>query len=219
MSKRLKLNISISMKQFKQFIGRSENVSKGRQHDSLALPAIHNPARASHLRAHSLLHYGRQHSTKALQGPVAVQRRAKAVQRTLPELELGEVLAGRKSGDSGGESGKTQEGSARSELKEVQRAWLKAESAKARAKEIITETRICVDKRKHLLVNECFKLMGHLLELSFSKEILQLKALELLGDIMVEFRDYNNALLYLSLIHICRCRRYAVCRSRWSPYH
>eukprot|EP00826_Nyctotherus_ovalis_P049686 TRINITY_DN6021_c0_g1_i1.p1 TRINITY_DN6021_c0_g1~~TRINITY_DN6021_c0_g1_i1.p1 ORF type:complete len:363 (-),score=92.32 TRINITY_DN6021_c0_g1_i1:22-1110(-) len=27
----------------------------------------------------------------------------------------------------------------------------------------------------------------------------------------------NN--LKLSLIHICRCRRYAVCRSRWSPYH
>eukprot|EP00826_Nyctotherus_ovalis_P030437 TRINITY_DN24302_c0_g1_i1.p1 TRINITY_DN24302_c0_g1~~TRINITY_DN24302_c0_g1_i1.p1 ORF type:complete len:129 (-),score=20.71 TRINITY_DN24302_c0_g1_i1:15-365(-) len=25
--------------------------------------------------------------------------------------------------------------------------------------------------------------------------------------------------LNLSLIHICRCRRYAVCRSRWSPYH
>eukprot|EP00826_Nyctotherus_ovalis_P066206 TRINITY_DN9767_c0_g1_i10.p1 TRINITY_DN9767_c0_g1~~TRINITY_DN9767_c0_g1_i10.p1 ORF type:complete len:155 (-),score=30.93 TRINITY_DN9767_c0_g1_i10:14-478(-) len=25
--------------------------------------------------------------------------------------------------------------------------------------------------------------------------------------------------LSLSLIHICRCRRYAVCRSRWSPYH
>eukprot|EP00826_Nyctotherus_ovalis_P017190 TRINITY_DN15040_c0_g1_i6.p1 TRINITY_DN15040_c0_g1~~TRINITY_DN15040_c0_g1_i6.p1 ORF type:complete len:121 (+),score=32.35 TRINITY_DN15040_c0_g1_i6:510-872(+) len=25
--------------------------------------------------------------------------------------------------------------------------------------------------------------------------------------------------LRLSLIHICRCRRYAVCRSRWSPYH
>eukprot|EP00826_Nyctotherus_ovalis_P024321 TRINITY_DN18827_c0_g1_i1.p1 TRINITY_DN18827_c0_g1~~TRINITY_DN18827_c0_g1_i1.p1 ORF type:complete len:307 (+),score=63.07 TRINITY_DN18827_c0_g1_i1:45-965(+) len=23
----------------------------------------------------------------------------------------------------------------------------------------------------------------------------------------------------LSLIHICRCRRYAVCKSRWSPYH
>ena len=25
--------------------------------------------------------------------------------------------------------------------------------------------------------------------------------------------------LCLSLIHIWRCRRYAVCRSRWSPYH
>ena len=25
--------------------------------------------------------------------------------------------------------------------------------------------------------------------------------------------------LMLSLIHIWRCRRYAVCRSRWSPYH
>eukprot|EP00826_Nyctotherus_ovalis_P026637 TRINITY_DN2079_c0_g2_i1.p1 TRINITY_DN2079_c0_g2~~TRINITY_DN2079_c0_g2_i1.p1 ORF type:complete len:281 (+),score=48.40 TRINITY_DN2079_c0_g2_i1:156-998(+) len=27
-----------------------------------------------------------------------------------------------------------------------------------------------------------------------------------------------HADLVLSLIHICRCRRYAVCRSRWSPY-
>eukprot|EP00826_Nyctotherus_ovalis_P048046 TRINITY_DN5620_c0_g3_i1.p1 TRINITY_DN5620_c0_g3~~TRINITY_DN5620_c0_g3_i1.p1 ORF type:complete len:385 (-),score=66.73 TRINITY_DN5620_c0_g3_i1:22-1176(-) len=25
--------------------------------------------------------------------------------------------------------------------------------------------------------------------------------------------------LYLSLIHICRCRRSTLCRSRWSPYH
>ena len=24
---------------------------------------------------------------------------------------------------------------------------------------------------------------------------------------------------FLSLIHICRCRRYSLCRSRWSPYH
>eukprot|EP00826_Nyctotherus_ovalis_P032078 TRINITY_DN25907_c0_g1_i1.p2 TRINITY_DN25907_c0_g1~~TRINITY_DN25907_c0_g1_i1.p2 ORF type:complete len:120 (+),score=25.84 TRINITY_DN25907_c0_g1_i1:104-463(+) len=29
-----------------------------------------------------------------------------------------------------------------------------------------------------------------------------------------EFEEYK---LLLSLIHICRCRRYAVCRSRWSP--
>eukprot|EP00826_Nyctotherus_ovalis_P002999 TRINITY_DN105_c0_g1_i1.p1 TRINITY_DN105_c0_g1~~TRINITY_DN105_c0_g1_i1.p1 ORF type:complete len:350 (-),score=81.53 TRINITY_DN105_c0_g1_i1:22-1071(-) len=33
-------------------------------------------------------------------------------------------------------------------------------------------------------------------------------------------RKYEvKALPNLSLIHICRCRRYAVCRSRWSPYH
>ena len=29
----------------------------------------------------------------------------------------------------------------------------------------------------------------------------------------------NVEVTYLSLIHIWRCRRYAVCRSRWSPYH
>eukprot|EP00826_Nyctotherus_ovalis_P028993 TRINITY_DN2285_c0_g1_i21.p1 TRINITY_DN2285_c0_g1~~TRINITY_DN2285_c0_g1_i21.p1 ORF type:complete len:170 (-),score=6.43 TRINITY_DN2285_c0_g1_i21:22-531(-) len=31
--------------------------------------------------------------------------------------------------------------------------------------------------------------------------------------------EYRSDYLELSLIHICRCRRYAVCRSRWSPYH
>eukprot|EP00826_Nyctotherus_ovalis_P046900 TRINITY_DN5339_c0_g3_i1.p1 TRINITY_DN5339_c0_g3~~TRINITY_DN5339_c0_g3_i1.p1 ORF type:complete len:429 (-),score=120.77 TRINITY_DN5339_c0_g3_i1:15-1301(-) len=31
--------------------------------------------------------------------------------------------------------------------------------------------------------------------------------------------DVTPDILNLSLIHICRCRRYAVCRSRWSPYH
>eukprot|EP00826_Nyctotherus_ovalis_P012216 TRINITY_DN13206_c0_g2_i4.p1 TRINITY_DN13206_c0_g2~~TRINITY_DN13206_c0_g2_i4.p1 ORF type:complete len:216 (+),score=58.89 TRINITY_DN13206_c0_g2_i4:422-1069(+) len=31
--------------------------------------------------------------------------------------------------------------------------------------------------------------------------------------------NYEWKIFKLSLIHICRCRRYAVCRSRWSPYH
>eukprot|EP00826_Nyctotherus_ovalis_P041407 TRINITY_DN4160_c0_g2_i3.p1 TRINITY_DN4160_c0_g2~~TRINITY_DN4160_c0_g2_i3.p1 ORF type:complete len:205 (-),score=10.05 TRINITY_DN4160_c0_g2_i3:21-635(-) len=31
--------------------------------------------------------------------------------------------------------------------------------------------------------------------------------------------DFASNMHDLSLIHICRCRRYAVCRSRWSPYH
>eukprot|EP00826_Nyctotherus_ovalis_P046572 TRINITY_DN5277_c0_g1_i6.p1 TRINITY_DN5277_c0_g1~~TRINITY_DN5277_c0_g1_i6.p1 ORF type:complete len:456 (-),score=75.07 TRINITY_DN5277_c0_g1_i6:20-1387(-) len=34
-------------------------------------------------------------------------------------------------------------------------------------------------------------------------------------DNLIMIEEY----LKLSLIHICRCRRYAVCRSRWSPYH
>ena len=29
----------------------------------------------------------------------------------------------------------------------------------------------------------------------------------------------ENHYLVLSLIHICRCRRSTLCRSRWSPYH
>eukprot|EP00826_Nyctotherus_ovalis_P043689 TRINITY_DN4633_c0_g1_i12.p1 TRINITY_DN4633_c0_g1~~TRINITY_DN4633_c0_g1_i12.p1 ORF type:complete len:243 (-),score=57.56 TRINITY_DN4633_c0_g1_i12:20-748(-) len=33
------------------------------------------------------------------------------------------------------------------------------------------------------------------------------------------FVTNQETLKDLSLIHICRCRRYAVCRSRWSPYH
>eukprot|EP00826_Nyctotherus_ovalis_P021572 TRINITY_DN16995_c0_g1_i4.p1 TRINITY_DN16995_c0_g1~~TRINITY_DN16995_c0_g1_i4.p1 ORF type:complete len:263 (-),score=58.81 TRINITY_DN16995_c0_g1_i4:16-804(-) len=32
------------------------------------------------------------------------------------------------------------------------------------------------------------------------------------------YGNSKNTLGNLSLIHICRCRRYAVCRSRWSPY-
>ena len=31
------------------------------------------------------------------------------------------------------------------------------------------------------------------------------------------FAQHHN--LHLSLIHIWRCRRYSLCRSRWSPYH
>eukprot|EP00826_Nyctotherus_ovalis_P052578 TRINITY_DN6695_c0_g1_i1.p1 TRINITY_DN6695_c0_g1~~TRINITY_DN6695_c0_g1_i1.p1 ORF type:complete len:378 (-),score=47.26 TRINITY_DN6695_c0_g1_i1:8-1036(-) len=44
----------------------------------------------------------------------------------------------------------------------------------------------------------------------------------LIGNAVVYFHHKSSGVeedLYLSLIHICRCRRYAVCRSRWSPYH
>eukprot|EP00826_Nyctotherus_ovalis_P039153 TRINITY_DN3739_c0_g1_i18.p1 TRINITY_DN3739_c0_g1~~TRINITY_DN3739_c0_g1_i18.p1 ORF type:complete len:419 (-),score=102.05 TRINITY_DN3739_c0_g1_i18:13-1269(-) len=42
-----------------------------------------------------------------------------------------------------------------------------------------------------------------------------LKTHSKLNKTLCEKKEYK----YLSLIHICRCRRYAVCRSRWSPYH
>eukprot|EP00826_Nyctotherus_ovalis_P028392 TRINITY_DN22437_c0_g1_i1.p2 TRINITY_DN22437_c0_g1~~TRINITY_DN22437_c0_g1_i1.p2 ORF type:complete len:226 (+),score=33.06 TRINITY_DN22437_c0_g1_i1:1023-1700(+) len=36
-----------------------------------------------------------------------------------------------------------------------------------------------------------------------------------LDKLILQIKTWDN----LSLIHICRCRRYAVCRSRWSPDH
>ena len=46
----------------------------------------------------------------------------------------------------------------------------------------------------------------------FNSEIqsLSIELSKILGDDDVK---------WLSLIHICRCRRYSLCRSRWSPYH
>ena len=32
-------------------------------------------------------------------------------------------------------------------------------------------------------------------------------------------KSHREATFILSLIHIWRCRRYSLCRSRWSPYH
>eukprot|EP00826_Nyctotherus_ovalis_P033025 TRINITY_DN2662_c0_g1_i1.p1 TRINITY_DN2662_c0_g1~~TRINITY_DN2662_c0_g1_i1.p1 ORF type:complete len:366 (-),score=40.85 TRINITY_DN2662_c0_g1_i1:22-1119(-) len=43
----------------------------------------------------------------------------------------------------------------------------------------------------------------------------------LMISMLFESSEYTgqSIVILLSLIHICRCRRYAVCRSRWSPYH
>eukprot|EP00826_Nyctotherus_ovalis_P054426 TRINITY_DN7125_c0_g2_i15.p1 TRINITY_DN7125_c0_g2~~TRINITY_DN7125_c0_g2_i15.p1 ORF type:complete len:405 (-),score=56.96 TRINITY_DN7125_c0_g2_i15:21-1235(-) len=40
-----------------------------------------------------------------------------------------------------------------------------------------------------------------------------------LSNLTCFIANFYRYLITLSLIHICRCRRYAVCRSRWSPYH
>ena len=46
----------------------------------------------------------------------------------------------------------------------------------------------------------------------FAQFIEQINALKTQYNVIIKS-------LSLSLIHIWRCRRYAVCRSRWSPYH
>ena len=38
----------------------------------------------------------------------------------------------------------------------------------------------------------------------------------IVGQVLEEKKHPNAD---LSLIHICRCRRSTLCRSRWSPYH
>eukprot|EP00826_Nyctotherus_ovalis_P007957 TRINITY_DN12056_c0_g1_i2.p1 TRINITY_DN12056_c0_g1~~TRINITY_DN12056_c0_g1_i2.p1 ORF type:complete len:408 (+),score=56.34 TRINITY_DN12056_c0_g1_i2:49-1272(+) len=62
------------------------------------------------------------------------------------------------------------------------------------------------------------------LDMSASKELEEMYGN--LANVYYSLRNYEKAVDFfkldlerLSLIHICRCRRYAVCRSRWSPYH
>eukprot|EP00826_Nyctotherus_ovalis_P032252 TRINITY_DN2600_c0_g8_i2.p1 TRINITY_DN2600_c0_g8~~TRINITY_DN2600_c0_g8_i2.p1 ORF type:complete len:112 (-),score=19.40 TRINITY_DN2600_c0_g8_i2:16-351(-) len=44
-------------------------------------------------------------------------------------------------------------------------------------------------------------------------------ATAVVGLVVLLWDCNGTAVLYLSLIHICRCRRLLTCRSRWSPYH
>ena len=49
---------------------------------------------------------------------------------------------------------------------------------------------------------------------------IQVENVEIVGPVNPETPyPITESVMDLSLIHICRCRRYAVCRSRWSPYH
>eukprot|EP00826_Nyctotherus_ovalis_P051313 TRINITY_DN6408_c0_g3_i2.p1 TRINITY_DN6408_c0_g3~~TRINITY_DN6408_c0_g3_i2.p1 ORF type:complete len:321 (-),score=78.41 TRINITY_DN6408_c0_g3_i2:17-979(-) len=85
---------------------------------------------------------------------------------------------------------------------------------KKKAPEIYAEVMQRIDM--HLLVqHECRILEVH------DEEFLLQSALLLLTIIMRETagEKKDERVSNLSLIHICRCRRYAVCRSRWSPYH
>ena len=54
-----------------------------------------------------------------------------------------------------------------------------------------------------------------------AKEILRLRKItsKILSDHTGQSLEKVEQDVDLSLIHICRCRRYSLCRSRWSPYH
>jgi len=68
----------------------------------------------------------------------------------------------------------------------------KAEEIRQKAKNLVRAS--CKVKRQ--LVAYCYDMMLYIIDLPFDKERLQLKGIKLIGDILVELKDYNNALFY-----------------------
>ena len=183
MSKKLRSNASMSMQQLKGFLG---NIKKTQESDLFALPAIRKPKLGYHSRAQSLLHYRKQYNTTKVMHRLILFNKG---QKTSEDTEVKKVKH-----ENNNESKNI--ASSRFEYKKMQQVLENAEVSKVKAKEIVNEIRLCIEKRKHLLISECFNLIRYLLDFSFSRVEFQLKGFELLGDIMIEFRDYNNALLY-----------------------
>ena len=59
---------------------------------------------------------------------------------------------------------------------------------------------------------------GTLHAVKIDRSIIDPEDTEILEDLIC-LATRNAQAAALSLIHICRCRRYSLCRSRWSPYH
>ena len=70
-----------------------------------------------------------------------------------------------------------------------------------------------------IVPNIAAKAGRYLVEVSSSsinvKTLITKRAIPMINNVLLK----NDVKIELSLIHIWRCRRYAVCRSRWSPYH
>ncbi len=75
-------------------------------------------------------------------------------------------------------------------------SFFQAEAVRLKARDIASAAKMDRVERKHKLVLCCFDVMCHILDLPMSNEGLQLRATELIGDILVEFRDLRNALFY-----------------------
>ena len=79
---------------------------------------------------------------------------------------------------------------------------------------LLVNTSLAFEKNANIRVNS-----GLWLKLKHKKISLFLGLTIYHELILKQYFDIGFFTLYLSLIHIWRCRRYAVCRSRWSPYH
>ncbi len=75
-------------------------------------------------------------------------------------------------------------------------ALLLSDQHKCKAKEAVTGGKMPVDERKHRIVRECFEMLAQVARFSVPTVTLQLRGIELVGDIMAEFRDYSGALVY-----------------------
>ena len=80
--------------------------------------------------------------------------------------------------------------------KKIKATIIETEAYKKRAKAIVKTGKMTIEERKHKLFHECFSMIGHALSFPFCDAKMQLKGMDLIGDIMAEFRDYNGALLY-----------------------
>eukprot|EP00826_Nyctotherus_ovalis_P041340 TRINITY_DN4145_c0_g1_i3.p3 TRINITY_DN4145_c0_g1~~TRINITY_DN4145_c0_g1_i3.p3 ORF type:complete len:135 (+),score=50.33 TRINITY_DN4145_c0_g1_i3:607-1011(+) len=80
-----------------------------------------------------------------------------------------------------------------------------------------------VQEKKSIIVQaEGESVSAELIGKTMNPMYLELKRVEGSKKVAEILSEANNRAFIdvdLSLIHICRCRRYAVCRSRWSPYH
>jgi hypothetical protein len=75
-------------------------------------------------------------------------------------------------------------------------AFAEAELSRLKAKETAGGGKLEGEDRKKRLIVDCFDMMFHILDLPIPTTLLQLKAIELLGDLLAEYHDYRLALLY-----------------------
>ncbi len=74
--------------------------------------------------------------------------------------------------------------------------FVRAETVRQQAREIAGGKKMEGEERKRRLIRECFEMTLAVLAFPFDKTLLQLRALEMLGDIFAEYKDFRSALAY-----------------------